>query len=194
MAAAKESAAFKAHRHAVISAVFSAEGAGPPFSVWTSPEAFVDITLRERALLKSSGDSLCLRPVYYVADRPTSLYFDLDVSDKDLPRVPGAAAEPCAPSLEQLTDAFLAELQVFFDAGGMAVNVRHEAWIFCKPPEPGKVAKASIHVHFPNVVAASVAVWERLIVHHLRPWLYVRALAAYEANSPRGRLFIRKYD
>jgi hypothetical protein len=143
--------------------------------------------------MTSVEDQLCLRPVYYIANRPTSLYFDIDVSDTDLPRSPDMP-EPQAPSIEQLTDAFLAELQTFADERGFNWNVRAEAWIYCKPPLPDKAAKASIHVHFPRLVAASVAVWNEMVTQHLQPWLYVRAISGYAAKQPRGCLFIRKYD
>ena len=194
VADAKESAAYKSNPGAVISAVFDDKGkAGPPFVVWDSADAFIDVTIRELDRMQSVADRLCLRPVYYMPDRPTSLYFDIDVSDRDLPRALGGA-QPPAPSIAQLTEAFLAELQAFLDECGINLNVRREAWIFSKTPLPGQVAKASIHVHFPSVVAASVEVWRQLVTQHLRPWLYVRAISAHAADLPRGCLFIRKFD
>ena len=193
LAEVKESPAYKSNPYAVISAVFNDKGAGPPFVVWDSPDAFIGVTVHELATMKSVADPLCLRPVYYMPDRPTSLYFDIDLSDKDVPRALGGA-EVSTPTIEQLTDAFLSELQAFFEEHDVQVKVRQEAWIYAKPPVPGKASKASIHVHFPRIVAASMDVWRQLITLHLKPWLYVRAISGYAAKLPRGCLFIRKFD
>lgn len=186
LAKAKESEAFRNNPGAVISAVLHAGGAGPPFVVWESADAFIRKTLSELESMRSVDDALCLRAVYYIADRPTSLYFDLDVSVKDVPK------DRHAPSSEELTEAFLAELQVFFNEIKFHVNVRQEAWIYSKPPRCQD--KASVHVHFPGLVAPSVAVWKELVVGCLQPWLYVRALSAHVAKQPGGCLFIRKFD